>query len=163
MPLGVQEMIKILIFSIFVLTVFSDSSLAKEIIDLKDLSAQCILASRDYKPVKDNFPYKVIHTVEYEGWSGDSEHIELTHPVVMTITFTGNKKEGSYWFKSDPQKKYMISMKSDEVGNCELTEIIDHDFINYIFHGVMKNGVIMGLWEKGNGKKAFAFYVKARK
>jgi hypothetical protein len=35
--------------------------------------------------------------------------------------------------------------------------------MNYIFHGVMKNGFIMGLWEKGNGKKAFAFYVKAGK
>jgi hypothetical protein len=54
-------------------------------------------------------------------------------------------------------------MKSDEVGNCELTEIIDHGFINYIFHGVIKNDVIMGLWKKGNSKKAFAFYVKARK
>jgi hypothetical protein len=26
----------------------------------------------------------------------------------MTITFTGNEKEGFYWFKSDPQKKYTI-------------------------------------------------------
>jgi hypothetical protein len=151
-----------LIFFVFILSVFNDSLFAEEI-DLKDLTAQCISASKDYKPVKDNFAYKVIHTVEYDGWSGNSENIKLTYPVAMIITFTGNIKDGSYWFKNDPQKKYLISIKSDACGNCELIEKTGHGYINYIFHGVMKNGVIKGLWEKGNGKKAFAFYVKARK
>jgi hypothetical protein len=155
-------MIKILIIFIFILSAFSDSLLAEEI-DLKDLTAQCVSASKDYKPAKDNLPYQAIHTVEYDGWSGDSGNVELTHPVVMLITFTGTIKEGYYWFRNDPQKKYMISMKSDADSNCELAEIIERGYINYIFHGVMKNGVIMGLWKKGDGKKAFAFYVKARK
>ena len=145
------------------LSAISDASLAEEIIDLKALTRQCILASEDYKPVKNNFPYKVLHTVEYEGWRGDSEHAGLLHPVAMTIKFSGNKKVGAYWLKSDPHKKYMITMKSDAAGNCELTEISDRGFINDTFHGVMRHGVIMGLWENGNGKKAFAFYVKAKK
>ncbi len=113
--------------------------------------------------MKDNFPYKLIHTVEYAGWSGDSEHMELIHPVVMTMTFIGNKKEGAYWLESDPQKKFRITMKSDQAGNCELKEISEHGRMNLVFHGVMKKGVIMGMWEMGNGENTFPFYVKVRK
>ncbi|MEJ2199715.1 MAG: hypothetical protein P8X63_01675, partial [Desulfuromonadaceae bacterium] len=60
-------------------------------------------------------------------------------------------------------KQYMISMKSDSVGNCELTATIESDYNNTTFHGIMKNGVIMGVWANGKGKNGFAFYVKARK
>ena len=46
-------------------------------------------------------------------------------------------------------------------GNIELFENIGDGLINYKFHGIMKNGRIKGVWQKGNGKKTFAFYVKA--
>lgn len=157
-------MIKVLIFSMFILTTtFSGSSLAEDVVDLKELTTQCILAAKGYRPIKNDFPYKVIHTVEYEGWSGDAEHIELTHRVAMTIKYVGKHKDGAYWLKSNPKKKYEISVKSDASGNYELTENVQNGNINYIFHGIMKDGVIKGMWEKGRGQKAFSFYVKATK
>ena len=48
-------------------------------------------------------------------------------------------------------------------GNFELVEDIGNGLKKYVLRGLMKDGIIKGLWEKENGKKAYAFYVKAIK
>ena len=82
---------------------------------------------------------------------------------MMTIKYAGHNKEGVYWYQDDSRKKYFISAKSDAEGNFQLTGKNQKGHINVIFHGIMKNGVVKGIWETGQGKKAFAFYVKAIK
>jgi len=152
-------MIKIILICIL----FSSSinaAFAEEVLNLKALTKECFLAFQNYKPITNEFQHKNIHTAQYEGWSGDADNIELTRPVSMTIDYSDNKKSGLYWFHDHPEKKYNFIVKSDIDGNYELTELIEHGGINYIFHGVLKDGVIKGLWEKGGGKKAYAFYVK---
>jgi hypothetical protein len=79
----------------------------------------------------------------------------------MIIRYAGASKEGYYWFQKNSQKKYKVTAKSDIEGNFELVEDIGDGFKNYTLRGLMKDGIIKGLWEKGNGKKAYAFYVKA--
>lgn len=134
---------------------------AGEPADLNRLTRECINAAQTHQAIHDNFPYKVLHTVHYEGWSGDPGHIELTNPVKMTLRFAGSSITGSYWFADNPEKTYGIRATSDMQGNIELVQINENRFAGYTFHGMMKDGVIKGLWEKGDGKKVFAFYVKA--
>lgn len=128
--------------------------------DLRTLTEQCRSAATNFQPVESDFPYKVLHTVEYGGWCGDSENFDLLHPIRMSIRFAGHKKEGEYWLPSDPDKRYFISATADAAGNCEMKETLQNGNVNYMFRGMMKDGVIKGVWEKGDGKKAFAFYVK---
>jgi len=153
-------MLKKIIIFIFVCLSFS-LSFAEESADLNYLTTECISAAKKHKAIQKDFPYKVLHTVQYEGWSGDSNTFELIHPVTMTIRYAGTLKHGYYWFQKNPQRKYNVTAKSDVAGNFELVENIGNGFKNYTFRGLMKDGVIKGLWEKGNGKKAYAFYVKA--
>ncbi len=136
-------------------------SFAEESVDLNYLTPECINAANEYKAIQKDFPYKVLHTVQYKGWSGDSNTFKLTHPVIMMIRYAGALKNGYYWFQKNPQKKYKLTAKSDIEGNFELVEEIGDGFKNYTFRGLMKDRIIKGLWEKGSGKKAYAFYVKA--
>jgi hypothetical protein len=150
------------IILIFILIFFSISiSFTEETVDLNQLTIECVEASKRYKTIQNDFAYKVLHTVQYEGWSGDSNTFELAHPVKMTIRYAGASKEGYYWFQKNLQKKYKVTAKSDIEGNFELVEDIGDGFKNHTLRGLMKDGIIKGLWEKGNGKKAYAFYVKA--
>lgn len=147
---------------IFIFVCFSFSlSFAEESVDLNLLTTECISAAKKHKAIQKDFPYKVLHTVQYEGWSGNSNTFELAHPVKMKIKYAGALKNGYYWFQKNPQKKYNVTAKSDSSGNFELVENIGNGFINYQFRGLMKDGVIKGLWEKGDGRKTYAFYVKA--
>ncbi len=154
-------MIRIII-SIFVCLSFS-VSFAEETENLNYLTTECIKAVKEHKSIQKDFPYKVLHTVQYKGWSGDSNNLKLTHPAMMTIRYAGASKEGYYWFKKNPQKKHKLTAKSDIEDNFELVEEIGDGFKNYTFRGLMKDGIIKGLWEKGSGKKAYAFYVKVIK
>ncbi len=136
-------------------------SFAEDSVDLNYLTTECINAAKEHKTIQKEFPYKVLHTVQYKGWSGDANTFKLTHPVIMTIRYAGALKDGYYWFQKNPQKKYKLTAKSDIEGNFELVEEIGNGFKNYTFRGLMKDGIIKGLWGKGRGKKAYAFYVKA--
>ena len=147
---------------IFIIIFVSFSLLcAEEITGLAQLTKECIDTAKKYKTIQNDLPYKSLHTVQYEGWSGDADNFQLVRSVKMTIKYSGASKTGYYWFLNNPQKKYDIIAKSDRSGNFEMVENIGGRIINYTFHGLMKDGVIQGLWEKGDGKKAFAFYVKA--
>jgi len=154
-------MIKKIILTLFFLFTSIIISFAENTLDLEQLTSECIEFSKEFKSIQNDFAYKVLHTVQYEGWSGDSKTFKLKYPVGMTIKYAGAEKKGYYFFKKSPHKKIFISVKSDMKGNIELFENIGDGLINYKFHGIMKNGRIKGVWQKGNGKKTFAFYVKA--
>jgi hypothetical protein len=151
---------KKILLTLFCLFLSISISSAEETLDLEQLSYECIESSKVFKNIQNDFAYKVLHTVTYEGWSGDSKTFKLKYPVRMTIKYAGAEKQGYYLIKNY-HKKIFVNAKSDMKGNFELFENIGGGFKNYIFHGTMKNGIIKGLWQKGNGKKAFAFYVKA--
>ena len=65
------------------------------------------------------------------------------------------------YIQKNPQKQYKVTAKSDIEGNFELVEEIEDGSKIHTFRGLMKDGIIKGLWEKTNGKNAYAFYVKA--
>lgn len=134
-------------------------SFAEERADLKNLTIECRDAAGEHRVIQKDFPYKVLHRVQYEGWSGDANTFQLTYPVAMTISYAGADKKGYYWFKRDPQTQFHFTAKSDMAGNIELVEGVRNGVKNYQFRGLMKNGVIKGIWEKGDGKNAYAFYV----
>ncbi len=136
-------------------------ALAEENVDLNQLTIECVQAANRHQAIQKDFYYKVLHTVQYKGWIGEPTHFELTHPVTMTIRYAGASKKGWYWFNQNPKKKYDIIAKSDMAGNFELVGHSDVGIIGYTFHGLMKDGIIKGVWEKGSGKQAYAFYVKA--
>ena len=147
---------------ISILLCFSFSlSFAEGNVDLDRFTTECINAAKEHRTIRKDFPYKVLHTVQYKGWSGDSDALKLVHPVVLTIGYAGALKEGYYWFQDNPQEKYKVTVKSDIEGNFELVEENRNGFKNYKFRGLIKDGIIKGLWEKDGGKKAYAFYVKA--
>lgn len=135
-------------------------SFAEENVDLNKLTSECIEASKKYTKIKKPVAYKVLHTVEYEGWSGDSNTFDLHHPVAMTIRYAGAERTGSYWFLNNPQKKYLISAKTDFNGNIELVEDNPGGHDKRRFRGLMKDGIIKGAWEQDNGENGFAFYVR---
>ncbi len=134
---------------------------AGENADLNRLTTECIKAAKEHKTIKEDFLYKVLHTVSYKGWSGDSNSPELIHPVMLTIRYAGALKEGYYWFPNNPQKKYKFTAKSDIGGNFELFAENADGFKNHKFRGLMKDGIIKGLWGIRAGRKPYAFYVKA--
>lgn len=142
---------------------FSFTIGAMQAVDLKNLTHECKLAASDYTPIVKNFPYKALHTVNYSGWCGDTLDAELRHPIAMKITYAGNRKQGSYWFIANPDKKIKVTARSDLEGNFELKEIASTGKSRYHFHGKMKDGEIKGLWEEAQSKQRFAFYVKAIK
>ncbi len=148
---------------VFFICFSASSAFAEENIDLNGLTSQCVYAASKHETIENSVAYKVLHTVEYEGWSGDSNNFTLTYPVTMIITYAGAERNGYYWFRNNPQKKYNVSARSDFNGNFELVENSKNGDENYTFRGLMQNGIIKGLWEKGNGKKAFAFYVRVIK
>ncbi len=131
---------------------------AAESLDLKKLTLECIKASKNYKNIEKNISYKESESIEYVGYSGSYNNFDLKFPIVMRIRYVGIKKEGYYWFKNNPEKKYKIRAKTDTEGNCEIIEILESGYENYKFRGKIKDGIILGIWEKGSGKKAFAFY-----
>jgi len=133
---------------------------AEEIIDLNQLTSECVDAANRFQKIQNNVSYKVLHTVEYEGWTGDANNFKLLFPVVMTIRYAGVEKNGYYWLRNNPQKKYFVSAKVDFEGNFELVETAEGRQGSNRFHGIMKEGVIKGLWKKEGSKKSFAFYVK---
>lgn len=139
---------------------FSFTIGAMQAVDLKKLTLECKLAASDYTPIVKNFPYKVLHTVDYSGWCGDTRDAELRHPIAMKITYAGNRKQGSYWFIANPDKKIKVTARSDLEGNFELKEIASTGKSRYVFHGIMKNGEIKGCWVDKAQKKNVAFYVK---
>lgn len=136
-------------------------SFAEEGVDLNRFTTECINSAKKHRTIRKDFPYKVLHTVRYRGWSGDPDTLKLTHPVMLTIRYAGALKEGYYWFQDNPQKKFKVTAKSDIEGNFELVEGIGDGFKNHRFRGLMKEGIIKGLWKTGGGKRAYAFYVKA--
>ena len=148
---------------IFVVCCVFSLSFAEESTDLNRLAGECIEAEKKYKTIQKDFFFKVLHTVEYKGWSGDAHNFELKFPIAMTLQYAGAEKKGYYWFQNNPGKKYHITVKSDSSGNLELVHTIRHELSNYTFRGLMNNGVIKGLWEKGDGKKSFAFYATIEK
>jgi len=126
--------------------------------DLNQLTSRCAQAAKNYRPVQKDFYYKVLHTVEYVGWIGDTNSFELNHPIAMVVRYAGSKKQGHYWFQHKPQKKYAFTVKSDMAGNIKFIPK-DHECIDYVFQGIMKKGSIMGLWKNAQDNKSFAFFV----
>ena len=129
--------------------------------DLQQLATECIQAAKQYKPVQKNYPYKVLHTVQYKGWIGDRDHFALTHSVIITIKYAGNLKEGYYWLRQTPQKRYKLIATSDAAGNFSMVQILENGNQGDIFQGLMKNGVIKGLWKTNDGEHAYALYATA--
>ena len=161
--LCIEIMHKKFIATLFFIFIVVSFVIAGEDIDLNQLTSECVEAAKHFKKIKKSISYKVLHTVEYEGWSGDSNTFSLKYPIGMIIRYAGVEKTGYYWFKHDPQKKYNISAKVDFEGNYELIEIIEGGFEKYQFRGKMHGGIIKGLWEIEHGQKAFAFYVEIKK
>ncbi|MDY7030923.1 MAG: hypothetical protein SVY10_03330 [Thermodesulfobacteriota bacterium] len=154
-------MFKRIVLTLLVYFTFS-LSFAGENVDLNRLTDECIDAAKKYKTIQKDFLYKVLHTVEYEGWSGDADNFDLKFPIAMKIRYAGVEKKGYYWFLNDPKRKHHIRAKVDYAGNFELVEIAGSG-ANNKFYGIMKDGIIKGLWEKSNGKRSFAFYVTVKK
>jgi len=125
---------------------------------LNHLTAECVQAAKKFRPIQTDFFYKALHTVEYAGWIGEPNHFELQHPIAMTIRYAGSRKQGYFWFQHSPPEKYDLTVKSDMEGNINLFTQ-SNDFMNYTFQGIIRNGIIMGLWNNSVQNKAFAFYV----
>lgn len=152
-----METLFVLLFIFFSISI----SVADENVNLEHLTSECIESAKAFTSIQNDFAYKLLHTVQYEGWSGNSNSFKLIHPVHMTIKYAGSEKKGYYYFIRNPHKVNIISAKSDMEGSFLLREYTGDGFGDYTFHGTMKNGIIKGLWQKGNGRQAFAFYVKA--
>ena len=132
-------------------------SFAGEETDLNQFTAECVRAAKNYQPIQKDFFYKVLHTVDYAGWIGEPDNLELKHPIAMTIRYAGSLKQGQYWFQHSPQKKFGFTVRSDIQSNLQF--VTKHkEFLNYEFQGVIKQGTIMGLWENAELNKSFAFY-----
>jgi hypothetical protein len=137
------------------------ASLFDEPVDLKKLTNQCLQAAGEFVPITKNYPYKVLHTVNYTGWCGDTLHTGLRHPIEMRLTYAGNSKKGAYWYKAYPENVIKISARSDQKGNLEIKQHIQTGKHRYVFHGIMKNGELKGCWVEKTQKRSFAFYLKA--
>lgn len=155
-----KHMFKKRIFTCLFLLISTAVSFSEEPVDLDKLTSECIEASTQYRKIQKVVAYKVLHTVEYEGWSGNFRAFPLQDPIGMVIRYAGAKRDGYYWFRNNPQKKYAVNVKTDFNGNIEIIESTVNRNGNYRFRGVMKDGIIKGIWEKGNGKMAFAFYAQ---
>lgn len=147
-------------YTIILIALFfaSTTVFAEEHIDLDLLTRQCAAASKQFRKIRKAVAYKVLHTVEYTGWSGNPACFNLKDPIAMTITFAGNDRRGAYWFPNKPEVKVNIHARTDFDGNIELIEIP----ADYRFKGRMENGVIKGIWKNSTGNKSFAFCVKAK-
>lgn len=159
----ISQMLNKLITALCFIFISSSIPMAGENADLDHLTSECIKAAKEHKKIKKDFPYKVLHTVHYNGWSGNSKTFKLIHSVSMVIRYAGSKKKGYYWFTSSPDVKYHVTAKSDLARNYEMVEVTGDGHVNHSFTGRMKNGIIKGIWTKGDDKKAFAFYVEAVK
>lgn len=126
--------------------------------DLNQLTAKCVRAAQNYRPIQKDFLYKVLHTVEYAGWIGDADGLKLRHPIAMAVRYAGSRKQGHYWYLFNPQKKFAITVKTDMDGNINLIAN-DKEMADYTFQGTMKKGIIMGLWKNGDLNQSFALYV----
>ena len=133
-------------------------SFAGEETNLNQLTAECIRAAKNYRPIQKDFYYKVLHSVECTGWIGEPDNVELKHPIAMTVRYAGSLKEGHYRLLHSPQKKYGFTVKSDMQGNIKLIPK-DKDRINYEFQGIIRQGTILGLWANAKLNKSFALYV----
>ena len=129
---------------------------------LRHYTSQCEEAEHAYKTIYSEALPKELYFTEYEGWIGDTLSFQLRHPVFVKIRFGGHG-EGYYRLRENEGSRHQFTMKIDRDNNIELIETDDKGNIIYVFRGRDKDGTIKGVWRKGRGAEAFAFYVTVKR
>ena len=130
--------------------------------DRPALTKVCAKAAARWTKPKELQVFDPHKATAFDGWSGDAQKFALTSKIQLGLEFRGPAITGQYYFENKTNRIYRVVGEVGRDGSVELREMVAKDTVNYVFHGTFDGSEIKGLWEKGDGKKAFAFWAVAR-
>jgi hypothetical protein len=138
-----------------VLSVLVSSGYGETHIDF-DMSLECLSAYYQFAFETPRYFEEPVTRIYY-GISGHADCF-FCHPTVLTLRFHEEAVEGEYTFVKNRTLTVSVKGRVDTQGHLFLQEILERGQVNYEFRGMLTEQEIIGMWEKGDGKKGFDLF-----